>query len=153
MLPQFSLWRVLAIPACISYKSINNKTTLKSYHNLLSILPQCLSLLIFLSTVYPNSSLIYLIPVMEGNTKSFCGYLCFSYFSVTFGDNIFSSLTAFYSSSRDHIPQMFTFLKNGTCNNFKCTTQWHCLYLQYCVIAIYFQNIFITPNRNFTPIK
>ena len=90
---------------------------------------------------------------MEGNTKSFCGYLHFSYFSVTFGDNIFSSLTAFYSSSRDHIPQMFTFLKNGTCNNFKCTTQWHCLYLQYCVIAIYFQNIFITPNRNFTPIK
>ena len=51
---------------------------------------------------------------MEDNTKSFCGYLHFSYFSVTFWDSIFSSLTTFYSSSRDHIPQMFTFLKNGT---------------------------------------
>ena len=51
---------------------------------------------------------------MEGNTKSFCGYLRFSYFSVTFWDSISSSLTAFYSRSRDHIPQMFTFKKNGT---------------------------------------
>ena len=109
MLPQFSLWRVLAIPACISYKSINNKTTLKSYHSLLSLRPLCLSLLIFLSTVHPNSSLIYLIPVMEGNTKSFCGYLCFSYFSVTFGDNILSSLTAFYSSSRPYSSNVHIF--------------------------------------------
>ena len=75
------IWRIFFPPSsCVHvcvHSGINNKTTLKSYHNLLSILPQCLLLLIFLSTVYPNRFLIYLIPVMEGNTKSFCGYLCF----------------------------------------------------------------------------